>query len=202
MGKKVILFALLLLILAGAGFLIKILNKNYPQTLPRGADFFSFESDTRSDEPGCPFKTEERIVRGNSLDPIIQDGDTVKIAFGYYDCNEIKRDDIVLYDYAGYSNPLIKIIKGLAGDSFKLVRKDGGWNILINDEIVKNSDGQEYVLDERGYKMLSLYEKDYKGVIPENAYLLLGNIPSGSLDATHFGLIDKSGILAKVINRD
>jgi type IV secretory pathway protease TraF len=46
--------------------------------------------------------------------------------------------------------------------------------------------------------MLSLYEKDYKGVIPENAYLLLGNLIFGSLDSTHFGLIDKSGIVAKV----
>jgi len=46
--------------------------------------------------------------------------------------------------------------------------------------------------------MLSLYERDYKGVIPENAYLLLGNRASGSVDSTTFGLVDKSGIVAKV----
>jgi len=38
----------------------------------------------------------------------------------------------------------------------------------------------------------------YKGVIPENTYLLLGNRVSGSVDSTTFGLVDKSGIVAKV----
>jgi type IV secretory pathway protease TraF len=46
--------------------------------------------------------------------------------------------------------------------------------------------------------MLSLYEKDYKGVIPKNAYLLLGNRISGSVDSTTFGLVEKSDIIAKV----
>jgi type IV secretory pathway protease TraF len=46
--------------------------------------------------------------------------------------------------------------------------------------------------------MLSLYERDYKGIIPENAYLLLGNNISNSIDSTVFGLVDKSGIIAKV----
>jgi len=46
--------------------------------------------------------------------------------------------------------------------------------------------------------MLSLYEKDYHGVIPENTYLLLGEVTSGSLDSTRFGLIDKSSVLGKI----
>jgi type IV secretory pathway protease TraF len=53
-------------------------------------------------------------------------------------------------------------------------------------------------LDERGYRVLSLYEKDYKGIIPEDAYLILGNLPQGSLDSSHFGLVGKKDILGKV----
>jgi type IV secretory pathway protease TraF len=63
---------------------------------------------------------------------------------------------------------------------------------------LKNSQNQPYILDERGYRVLSLYEKDYKGIIPEDAYLILGNLPQGSLDSSHFGLVGKKDILGKV----
>jgi len=36
-----------------------------------------------------------------------------------------------------------------------------------------------------------------KGIIPENSYLILGNLVSGSIDSTTFGLIDKGDILGK-----
>lgn len=146
----------------------------------------------------CTSKVEERIVRGNSLAGLLEPGQTVKILFGFYDCYEIKREDIVLYNYAGNSNPLIKIVKGVSGDKFRLQKTDSGWNILINGEIVRNSQNQPYVLDGGAYKMFSLYERDYARVIPKDAYLILGNLAGGSLDSSHFGLIDKSDILGKV----
>jgi len=146
----------------------------------------------------CSIKTEEMIVRGNSLDPLIKSDQTIKALFGYYDCNKIKRGNIVLFDYAGNKNSVIKIVKGISGDKFELRKSDSGWNILINDQIVKNSENEPYLVSGNAYKMLSLYERDYKGIIPEDAYLLLGNRISGSVDSTTFGLIDKSGIIAKV----
>jgi len=45
--------------------------------------------------------------------------------------------------------------------------------------------------------MLLLYEGD----IPEDAYLVLGNNFSGSLDATRFGLISARRIIAKVFKK-
>lgn len=151
-------------------------------------------------EVKCSVKEEEKIVRGSSLSPLIEPGATVKILFGYYNCHEIERDDIVAYHYTGNSDPIIKIAKGLPGDTFHLAKsKDRtGWNILINNEIVKNSQDQPYILNENGYQMLSLYERDYKDIIPEEAYLILGNLTSGSLDSARFGLIHKNDILGKV----
>ncbi|MDP3057559.1 MAG: signal peptidase I [bacterium] len=158
---------------------------------------------------GCVSSVEEKIVRGNSLTGVIEPGETVKILFGYYDCNEIKKEDIIVYSYAGNPVPLIKIVKGIPGDSFRLQKEESGpvrgktsngvnRNILIKGEVLKNAQSQPYLIGESGYRMLSLYERDYKGVIPENAYLLLGNLASGSLDGTHFGLIGKADILGKV----
>jgi signal peptidase I len=146
----------------------------------------------------CPIKTEERIVRGNSLSSLVRNGDTVKVLFGYYDCYDIKRGDIVLYSYAGNKDPLIKIVKGISGDKFNLQKTNGGWNIIVNNQIVKNSESKPYLISGNAYEMLSLYERDYKGTIPLNAYLLLGNQSDGSIDSTRFGLVDKPDILGKV----
>ena len=146
----------------------------------------------------CVINVEEKTVHGTSLSGLIEPGSTVKILFGYYNCNEIRRGDIVVYNYSGNPNPIIKIVKGIPGDLFHLQKTESGYNILINGEIVKNSQSEPYLLGESGYRMLSLYENDYKDVIPANAYLLLGNIASGSLDSTHFGLIGKDDITGKV----
>jgi signal peptidase I len=144
------------------------------------------------------YTTEEKIVRGESLSPLIRSGDEVKILIGYYDCHKIEREDIVAYDYKGDDVPIIKIVKGLPKDQIILASTSSGWNILINGQAVKNSEGKEYLIGGQGYNMLSLYIRDYQGKIPENAYLILGNIASGTVDSTVFGLIDKSDILGKV----
>lgn len=188
MKSKIICLILLFFIFAGAGWLFY---------------FEIFENRVSKD---CQVKVKEVIVRGGSLQGFIEDGQTVKVLYGYYNCHKIERGDVVLYDFAGRPEPVIKIVQGIDGDKFQLKKvpsadsgqTDNGWNILINDEIVKNTQGIPYSLGESGYRMLHLYEKDYKGKIPDNAYLLLGNLTGGSLDSTMFGLIDKSDILGKV----
>lgn len=185
MNKKLIIILaslFLVLIFLNSNFNESFLNKNSQNLVPQD----------------CFIQAEERIVRGNSLSPLIKSGQTVKVLFDYYDCNKIKNNDIVLFNYAGNNNPLIKIVRGVSGDRFELKKSDSRWNILINNQIVKNSEGKIYFVSGNEYKMLSLYERDYKGIIPENAYLLLGNNISNSIDSTVFGLVDKSGIIAKV----
>lgn len=70
--------------------------------------------------------------------------------------------------------------------------------LLINNDIVSNSLGDDYVLSEKAHEMLALYEGDYDGIMPEDKYLLLGNLADGSTDSTRFGLVSKSEILGKV----
>ena len=143
---------------------------------------------------------QERIVRGDSLSGLIEGGETVKIDFGFYNCNEIKREDIVIYNFLGNPDPIIKVVKGLPGDRFNFQQSGDYWQLLINEEIAKNSYGEIYHLNENSYNLLNLYVKDYNGMIPDNTYLILGNLASGSLDSSRFGLVDKSAILGKVIN--
>jgi signal peptidase I len=148
----------------------------------------------------CPVQKEIKIVHGNSLAPLVPSGSKIQALFGYYNCREIKRGDLVLYRYAGDKVPLLKIVKGIPGDSFHLVKNDKGeYNLIINGKIVVNSQNIPYSFNENRYRMLSLYENDYKGVIPPNTYLLLGDQINGSIDSSVFGLVDKSNILGKAI---
>jgi len=195
--RKIILVGSSALILAGVGFFIG--NYLKQESVLNSISVGKTEIGV-SQKEGCAIKMEERIVRGNSLSPLIENGDTVKVLFGYYDCNDIKRNDIVLYSYAGNEDPLIKIVKGIPGDKFALQKTQVGcWNILINDKILENSQNSPYCISEQGYKMLSLYEKDYQGVIPEDAYLIMGNLISGATDSTRYGLVHKNDILGKAI---
>jgi len=148
----------------------------------------------------CITKTELLEVRGDSLAPLINHGETIKLLHGYYDCARVERENIIAYRHAGNDVPIIKIVKGIQGDKFSLVKspQSAGWNILINEAIVKNSEGQPYLIGQAGYNMLSLFVKDFKGIIPEGAYLILGNITAGSLDSTSFGLVHKSDFVGKV----
>ena len=132
---------------------------------------------------------------------MIENGDTVKILFGYYECNDIERGEVVAYDYAGNDNLIIKVVKGLPNDRFRMEKSESGdgWNILINGESVRNSDGKYYVFGEQGYRMISLYERGYEGIIPSNTYMILGNLVHGSMDSTRFGLVDKGDIFGKVV---
>lgn len=151
-----------------------------------------------SPDLSCVSRAEEKIVRGNSLAGVIEPGATVTLLFGYYDCNPVKLGDVVAYSYSGNSEPLVKIVKGVSGDAFGVKQDDGVWRLLINGELVKNAQGELYNLDERAFLLLSLYVVDYNGKIPVDTFLLLGNLPNGSVDSTHFGLVDKTDIVAKV----
>lgn len=143
----------------------------------------------------CEIVREYKIVRGDSLYPLIEDGQEVEALMGYYDCNEVSRGDVVLYSHAGNNNPLIKVVRGMPGDSFALVEVDGGWNILINNESLKTSTGANYLVNGKKYQMLSLYETEN---ILENTFLILGEITGGGVDSTSFGLVHKSSLIARV----
>ncbi len=55
----------------------------------------------------CITKTEEHIVRGDSLSGIIEPGQTIRVLVNYYNCNKLKNGDIVIYNYAGSVGRLI-----------------------------------------------------------------------------------------------
>ena len=166
-------------------------NKNIGENqIKRHPDFSCIENIT------------ENKVRGDSMSGLIENDEVVQLLHGFYDCNEIKRNEVVAFKYAGNDVPLIKVTKAIPGDNFYLKEASNNrWNIIINDEIAKNSKNQTYVINGAGHRMLNMYVKDYNQTIPENTYLVLGNLAKGTLDSSRFGLIHKSNVIARVVKK-
>lgn len=149
---------------------------------------------------GCKISTESRTVSGNSLSGIIESGDRVKIKIGYYACNEVERGDLVVYDHPSTEAPLIKIVQAIPGDRWRLEKtSSGGSWLIVNDVVIQTPSGEPYEFSGAQEKMLNLYVGDYKGVIPDEAYLILGTEPGGSYDSSRFGLVGKGQLTAKAL---
>ncbi len=148
----------------------------------------------------CSVSYKTETVNGASLTGFVEHGDTVRVAFGYYDCGTVKRGDVVIYNDASDRNPLIKIVRGVEGDAFMLALTEGGAKIFINGEALQTTTGQVYRISEDAYQLLALYEQDYGGVIPKDAVLILGNLPRGSRDSTQFGFVGVGSLLGKVVD--
>lgn len=141
---------------------------------------------------------EEAEVRGDSLSPLLKAGVLVRIYYGYYDKHEVQRGDIVVCRFSFSRDPLIKIARAVPGDRFALEeRPDGVSLLLVNGAVLENSAGRPYEFTGRRKRMLGVYARDYKGVIPPDSYLLLGDAAEGSLDSGRFGLAAREVIVGK-----
>ncbi len=147
----------------------------------------------------CPPVAKEYDITGHSLEPILIEGDVITGLLGYYDCNPVGRGDLVLLKFSWYKVPVIKIVKGIPGDSLSLLPAGDGFSIVVNGEIAVNSEGRPYHLKDDRAGMISNYVKSYNGIIPKDAYLVLGNVPEGTLDSTQVGLLDISYFIGKVL---
>ncbi|OGZ32037.1 MAG: signal peptidase I [Candidatus Portnoybacteria bacterium RBG_13_40_8] len=148
----------------------------------------------------CQITEKKFEVRGVSLSGVLEPGTTIDVWLNYYQCHQVKRGDLVLYKINPQIDPIIKIVKGIPGDNIRLEGRDGKfWNILVNDKALTVSQGEPYQINEKAADLIGLYIKDYHGVIPPKSYLLMGNMVSGSVDSTRFGLVDISDIIGRAV---
>ncbi len=136
------------------------------------------------------------------MEPTIKNGAKIKIDVNYYKCHEAKIGDIVVYQYAQNAAPIIKVVRALPGDNVSLKKSlvnPQEWQILVNNSILKNSQGKEYAINKAKADLLNLYVKDYQGKLPPDSYLIMGNEIAGSFDSTRMGFVGKDGFLGKVV---
>lgn len=150
-----------------------------------------------STDNSCKPDIKQVIISGDSLEPLYRDGDKVKLDMNFEKCKgktALLRNDIVVFKETEDSDPIIKIIMGLPKDEIEI--KDE--KIYINDSILRNPVGEEYKLSYAEIKLLSLYAKDYKGLIPDGAYLVMGS-KLGSAGSNTLGLVGLKRLVGVVI---
>ncbi len=129
-------------------------------------------------------------ILGNSLAPMILNGSSVMMKPASC-AGGILRGDLVIFRTGAHEQPVIKIVKAILGDHFSV--EDG--YIIVNGEKLTTSTGVPYYLSKSHAAMLLLYQHSYKGIIPPDSYLVLGDKPGGATDSTRIGLVHRSDML-------
>lgn len=150
-------------------------------------------TNTEPDNSGC-FGKEEKIIFGDSMAPMLGNGEEVILLRDYYKCGyPVEKGDVIAYNYGGNGNPLIKLVKATSADKVEIFAS----RLKINGEIMKNSGGQEYNFTEKEVKMMGLYIKE--GRIPKDSYFIFGDNIGDSADSRRFGAVSVTDFLGKFV---
>ncbi len=139
------------------------------------------------------FIAQRTEVSGQSMEPTLQDCDSLLVDKISYRFSEPKRFDIVIFPYKyGNNQYFIKRVIGLPGET---VRVDRDGNIYINEVKLEENYGAEVILDPgRAESGVTLGEKEY---------FVMGDNRNHSMDSRDItvGNISKSDILGKAFIR-
>lgn len=146
---------------------------------------------------------EEKLT---TLDPymegVIQPGTKVTLFKNFHECSPLKKGDLVYFRYHSEQDPVIRIVRGIPGDRFEVIKdgKETGWKIRVNDEFLKNGKGEDLVYGAPQFTPpLGLAANSHKNTIGENEVILMTNSSSGKFDSTLMGLISIQDIIGKIV---
>ena len=136
------------------------------------------------------------VVRGDSMDDTLKDGEVLLLSKISYRLHDIKRFDVIVIRDRD-NDLIIKRVIGLPGDNVKY--KDN--KLYINNEVVsdKYSNGETENFDLQTICMINNDECVSK--IPNDMYLVLGDNREISADSRVKGLFEKKYILGKAVVR-
>ena len=144
------------------------------------------------------FVGQRTVVDGESMYPILKDKDNIIVEKLSYRFGEIKRYDVIVFEYHDPLNPdeefyYVKRVIGLPGET-----------IVIKDSLVYliDEEGNEIFLNEDyGYYVDAIPMQAYLASvpikIPEGQYFVLGDNRNRSFDSRQIGLIKEKDILGK-----
>ena len=131
------------------------------------------------------------------MSPLLTDGTKVIGLEGYYNCNEIERNEVVILEFQTREESFVKRIAAVPGD---ILEFQGNY-LKLNGEILKNSANEPYLFNERSQRILGIPLKDSK--VPEGRYLILGEEQDpNAYDSRQFGLVEKAHIKGRVIKQE
>ncbi|MBK9293940.1 MAG: hypothetical protein IPM57_05770 [Oligoflexia bacterium] len=174
--------------------------------------YYAYKFATRSPGPDpfirkrggpCPGETKTMVQNDPYMRGVIEQGQKFRVILNYYDCNKPKRGELVLFQIHQSMDPVVKIIRGVQNDRFKLIKdvKRGAWNLEVEDDIIYSlvNKDEKYFFGGNMAPPLSLYERSHNGKITGNGdVILLSSWPPGSIDSGQFGMFNLADVVGKV----
>lgn len=148
----------------------------------------------------CATTTESVVVPDGHMRGMFNQGDKIQVVKNWYRCHPIQDGDVVYYRFSTQFPPVVRIVRAVGGDRFHLIKDEAKkkWNIKINDSLLSYQ-GKPYFFGVDPPPVLSLYETEYKGVLPKDDVILFSNVPPGDRDSSTFGVANVGDILGKVV---
>ncbi|NCC53679.1 MAG: signal peptidase I [Spartobacteria bacterium] len=142
----------------------------------------------RAADPDCPARPVR--ISGGSLAPLVAPESSLPMIPAACAAT-IARGALVIFRSGAHEQPLIKIVKAVPGDRFGIA----GGRVTVNGAVLANSAGTPYQLGEGRARMIASYAASYGGIVPADAYLVLGDDPAGTIDSSRIGLVNRRDIV-------
>ncbi|SHJ96029.1 signal peptidase I [Paramaledivibacter caminithermalis] len=136
-----------------------------------------------------PFILKPIKVKGNSMYPVLKDGDWVLVSKISYIFSKPRRGDIIVFDLPNLNRNKKYFIKRIIGLEKETIEIKFG-KIYINNAILHEC-----------YGYSSISDSFYKRIIPIHNFFVLGDNRRISVDSRYedIGFVDRSQIIGKII---
>lgn len=147
----------------------------------------------------CEIQKDSATVTDRLMAGILEPGVPYTILKNFYACHPVESGDVVYYRYSANFPPVPRIVRGIPGDRFKILKdaSRNAWNIQVNSRTLMFN-RKPYFFGIEAPPTLAVYEKTFNGVLPQNVFILFSNVPPGELDSANFGVMSLGDLVGKV----
>ncbi len=149
----------------------------------------------------CVTATTKYSVDDEYMASVLHKGETVSALDNFYACNEVKRNDLVLFRFSDQIAPVVRIVRGLPGDKYTVEKSTEAktkWTLAINGQKVLGPSGKPFLIESNSVPPLRTYELSRNGLLLADEYIVLSTEPPGLSDSTNLGLIHKQALVGRV----
>ena len=149
----------------------------------------------------CPGQSVKLKMTDPYMRGLLEEGADVETSMNYYKCNPLARNDVVLYRFSEFDEPVFRRVVGIAGDKFEPVYNEdkGAWELKINGKLVVGVKGEKYLFGGEDPPPLELAANQMKNKLGAGLAIVLSSFPPGDRDSGTFGAISVGDIVGKAM---